>query len=55
LSSGGRLFKFCFTLLQVDFLDICFLFVGWATTLLSSIDFTIFLSSLLWKVGIRIS
>lgn len=28
LSSGGRLFKFCFTLLQVDFLDICFLFVG---------------------------
>jgi hypothetical protein len=49
-----RLFEFCFTLLQVDFLDVGFLFSGAPTARLSSMDFTRFLSSLLWKVGMRI-
>lgn len=55
LSSGGRLFEFCFTLLQVDFREIGFLLGGMPTVFLSSIDFTKFFSSLLWNVGMRIS
>ena len=55
LHSGGRLFEFCFTLLQVDFLDMVFLLGSTPTIFLSSIDFTKFFNSLLWNVGMRIS